>query len=128
MERKTASKKDIWLIGGILLMAAALSLLFLLGQKGGGTQAVLSIDGKNVAVYELAAMEDQLIDLNELYGVPVLLEIKDHAICFKESQCPDHICEDYGYISRETESAVCMPNRTVLSIYSVQDRIQIEGK
>jgi len=126
MERKTSSPKDIILIAVILLIAAVTSLFFLLSQKGVGTQAVLSIDGKVLASYELASMEDQLIYLDELYGVPVILEIKNHRICFKESQCPDHICENYGYISRETETAVCMPNRTVLSIHSMQDTIQIE--
>ena len=126
MERKIASKKDFLLIAVLLLVAAAMSLFFFLNQKGGGTQAVLSIDGKIVASYDLSSMEDQLIDLQDLYDVPVLLEVNDHAICFKESQCPDHICENYGYISRETETAVCMPNRTVVSIHSLQDKIQIE--
>lgn len=126
MERKTISKKDFLLIAVLLLIAVVMSLFFFLSQKGGRTQAVLSIDGKTVASYDLSTMENQLIDLQELYGVPVLLEVKDHAICFKQSQCPDHICENYGYISRETETAVCMPNRTVLSIHSVQDKIQIQ--
>lgn len=126
MERKTISKKDFLLIAVLLLIAVVMSLFFFLSQKGGRTQAVLSIDGKTVASYDLSTMENQLIDLQELYGVPVLLEVKDHAICFKQSQCPDHICENYGYISRETETAVCMPNRTVLNIHSVQDKIQIQ--
>ncbi len=128
MERKTASKKDLLLIVFILLIAAVMSLFFFLTQNGDGVQAVLSINGRNVAIYDLASMEDQLIDLQDQYGVPVLLEIKNHAICFKESQCPDHICENYGYISRETETAVCMPNRTVLSIHSMQDNIHIEAE
>ena len=126
MEEKRAvtSKKDLLLIGGILLIAAVMGLFFLLNQTGGQTVAALSIDGTIVEVYDLSKEDDQFIDLRESHGVPVILEIKDHAIRFYESQCPDHICENYGFISLEAETAVCMPNRTVLTIYSAQDNIQ----
>ncbi|MBQ3588282.1 MAG: NusG domain II-containing protein, partial [Oscillospiraceae bacterium] len=30
-------------------------------------------------------------------------------IRFIESICPDHLCEGYGFISYEDETAICMP-------------------
>lgn len=123
MERSVMSKKDLLLIGGILLISLLLGGFFLLKQGSGSCVAALSIDGTIVDTYDLNREENQLIDLQESYGVPVVLEIRDGAICFYESVCPDHICENYGFISREGETAVCMPNRTVLTIYAASDNI-----
>ena len=30
--------------------------------------------------------------------------------------CPDHICEGYGWLSAEDQSATCLPARAVLTI------------
>ncbi|MBP1580942.1 MAG: NusG domain II-containing protein [Oscillospiraceae bacterium] len=127
MERSVMSKKDLLLIAVILLLALIFSAVFLMGRDPQIGVAALSIDGKIVELFQLAEEEDRIIDLQEQYAVPVKLEIRDHAIRFLESQCPDHICEGYGFISRETETAVCMPNRCVLLIYSPQDNITIES-
>ena len=128
MERSVMSKKDLLLIGGILLLSLLLGGFFLLRQGDNTGVAALSVDGKIVALYDLAKEENQLIDLEERYSVPVTLEIRDGAICFAHSVCPDHICENYGFISREGETAVCMPNRTALTVYSHSDNIQLSAQ
>ena len=125
MERAVMSKKDLLLIIILLLIAALMGSFFLLKQDTDSGVAALSIDGSIVALYDLSKEENRFIALSDSYGVPVTLEIKDGSICFYESQCPDHICENYGYISREGETAVCMPNRTVLTIYAQSDNIHI---
>ena len=45
------------------------------------------------------------------------LEVKDGAIRFVDSQCPDHICEGFGFISQEGDYAVCMPAGVAVTIY-----------
>ena len=126
MERKTAGKKDLLLIFVLLLLSAVMGGFFLL-QDSDHNIAALSIDGRYVELFDLKKEENQLIDLREKYDVPVILEIRDGAICFRESVCPDHLCENYGYISRVTETAVCMPNRTVLTIHSAKDTIALDS-
>ena len=126
MERQTANKKDLILILGLLLIAAVMGGIFLL-MGDDRPVAGLSIDGKLVELYDLENEENRLIDLREDYDIPVILEIKDGAIRFRESVCPDHLCENYGYISKVTETAVCMPNRTVLTIYAASDGISLES-
>ncbi len=125
MERAVMSKKDLLFIGGILLIALLVGGFFLLQQSENSGIAALSVDGSIVAIYDLEKENDRLIDLQEAYGVPVTLEIRNRAICFHESVCPDHICENYGFISHEGETAVCMPNRTVLTIHSHSDQIRL---
>lgn len=125
MERTVMSKKDLRLIAGILLFALLIGGFLLLRQSETKGVAALSVDGTIVALYDLEKEPNQLIDLQENYGVPVTLEIREGSISFRESVCPDHICENYGFISREGETAVCMPNQTVLTIHSHSDQISL---
>ena len=37
------------------------------------------------------------------------LEVKDGAVRFVNSVCPDHICENTGWLRLEGEAAVCAP-------------------
>jgi hypothetical protein len=46
----------------------------------------------------------------------VHIEVKDGAARFANSPCPDHICENYGWISLEDQTATCLPARAVLAI------------
>ena len=48
--------------------------------------------------------------------LPVTLEVVGGKIHFINSLCPDHTCESFGLISREGESATCMPAQLVVTI------------
>lgn len=126
--RPILKRKDLILIAVLLLISLLVLGVFYLtdSSRSGYGIAVLSIDGKAVQKIDLAQDGEWEIPLDELYGVPILLEVKDHAIRFKKSQCPDHLCERYGFISRELQTAVCMPNRTVITIHSPSDARSID--
>lgn len=122
MEEKRSfalGKKD-WIVIGILLLAAAGCWLFYRAAHQPPEQtnlAVIAIDGKEVLRLNLLEEEDRILSLEEVYGVPVSFQIEDRRIRFVNVTCPDHICENAGYLSMEGQTAVCMPNRTSLSIY-----------
>ena len=46
----------------------------------------------------------------------VHIRIQDGAARFVDSPCPDHICESFGWLSEEDQTATCLPARAVLSI------------
>ena len=46
----------------------------------------------------------------------VHIKIQDGAARFVDSPCPDHICESFGWLSEEDQTATCLPARAVLSI------------
>ena len=51
-------------------------------------------------------------DYDYLYDVGsyvVHLQVKDGTISFQDSQCPDHVCEQFGQLSEEGEWAACVP-------------------
>ena len=45
----------------------------------------------------------------------VHIEVKDGRARFIESPCPDHICEGFGWLSAEDQTATCLPARAVLT-------------
>ena len=49
----------------------------------------------------------------------VHIQIKDGAARFVDSPCPDHICEGFGWLSNEDQTATCLPARAVLTIVPV---------
>ena len=63
--------------------------------------------------------EDRRYDI-ESNGYTIHLEVKDRTIAFVDSPCPDHICENYGWLGREGDWAACLPARAALSIVSLE--------
>ena len=49
----------------------------------------------------------------------VHIEVKNGSARFIESPCPDHICEGFGWLSAEDQTATCLPARAVLTIVPV---------
>jgi len=114
--KKTLKKNDFILIAVILAAAIGFALFHFFSTPGERPIAVVSISGENKMEINLAKTEDKTFSLKQEYGVPVSLEVKDHKIRFVNVDCPDHICEATGFISRAGESAVCLPNKTAVVI------------
>lgn len=111
-------RRDKQILVGIAALALVLmGLFFWMEQTSTGSYALVTVDGQAVMELNLAQTDDQQIDLQE-YGVNVVLEVKDHQIHFLSSDCPDHLCINFGLIDHEPQSAVCMPNRVAVTINS----------
>ena len=104
-------KKNI-LFALAILAAAGLLALWGMG-RGAGAQAVVSVAQGETRRISLA--QDGVYQI-EGAPFPVTLEVKDGAIRFVDSQCPDHICENYGWLSREHDQAICAPGGVVVTI------------
>lgn len=109
----TIKKSDIIVISLIALVALGLAFFYFFGSSGGGRVAVISVNGETQREINLDAATDATFALD---GVPVSFEVKDHRIRFINVTCPDHLCENTGFISRAGESAICMPNKTAVVI------------
>ena len=49
-------------------------------------------------------------------GLPITFQIKDHAIRFLESNCPDKVCIHTGFLKNDLDVACCLPNQTTVLI------------
>ena len=114
---KKALKQN--LIFTAVILAAALGLLLLrrwnAAQTAGLPVYAQLIYGEANTTVDIPLDEDGRYDVDT--GVyTVHLEVKDGAVRFVDSPCPDHICEHYGFLSQADQQAVCMPSRAVLMI------------
>lgn len=65
------------------------------------------------------------LDKDMVYTHPALpdvkIQIKDGMIGFIESDCPDKVCINTGFLSRAGQTAVCLPNAISVVIKSKTD-------
>ena len=105
---KKESKFDInkILIGGVLVFSLImLGWRYFTAEKG--DVAMVAIDGTAERI-EISLAEEKTHTITGGNFI-VTLEVKGGAIRFIDSQCPDHLCEGFGFISEEDDFAVCMP-------------------
>ena len=70
-------------------------------------------DSNTRLTFPLEKDADYAVDTGYL---TVHIRIQDGAARFVDSPCPDHICESFGWLSEEDQTATCLPARAVLSI------------
>ena len=90
-----------------VLVVSVVVLLYQRATSTTGSVAIVDFSNSDV-VYEISLDKDDTYTFSE-GTYPIFLEVKDGAIRFYDSQCPDHLCEDFGYISQINNYAVCMP-------------------
>ena len=97
----------------LLLIISLLIIIFFPKQNAGTAQ--ISIDGNVVTSIELKNASDEIIDLST-FGKNIKIEIKEHKIRFLSSDCHNHICVNTGFIGNVGQTAVCLPNKTAITI------------
>ncbi len=114
-QKKPYKKTDLFIGAGLLLVVLITAACLLFAQKD-GLEAVVTIEDQEVLVLSLDANQPRRQISLEPYEINVTLELAEGNIRFAQSDCPDHICVNTGFISREYQSAVCMPNRAAVSV------------
>ena len=116
--KNTPKKKSILInvifVVVVLAIAAALLVARNLRSTSAARRAELIYGDDNTTM-------NLPLDVNDTYDVDtgyytVHIEIKDGAARFVDSPCPDHICESFGWLSHEDQTATCLPARAVLTI------------
>ncbi len=101
---------DISLI--LVLLTLGLSSYFIIKQlQDPGVYARVTVDGEETGKYPLA--NDAEYSLN---GGTNILVIENGEAYIKYATCPDGLCVNYGRVSLEGESIVCLPNRVMVEI------------
>lgn len=79
-------------------------------------KAEIKHDGKIVKTIDLRSAENQSFTIDE--NSKVNFEIKDNKIRFINTDCPDKLCENVGFIYKRNQTAICLPNVTSIKIVS----------
>ena len=92
----------------VLVLAAALYFGVRAAHSGkdGGLQAVVDFGDGIAETLPLDTDYDYLYDVGDYV---VHLQVKDGAVAFLDSQCPDHVCEQFGWLDKDGAWAACIP-------------------
>ena len=107
-------KKRIWdilLIGGCLLLALVLFLVFRFGQEG-GAGVIVRVEGIEVARYSL--YQNGTYPLN---GGTNTMVIENGEAWLSHANCPDELCVKQGRIRLNGQVITCLPNKLTVTVY-----------
>jgi hypothetical protein len=105
--KRILSKADTALF--IIIIAIAVAGIMLMSGSGGGKTAVVRVDGNVERRVDLRT--DQTFSIGD-----VMFEVKDGAIAFTESDCPDKDCIRAGWLRVPGASMACLPNRISVTV------------
>jgi hypothetical protein len=111
-ERALFNRRDIWLLGGVIVLAAIIYGAFYCGRSDVGT-AQITVDGVMVRQVDLSRDDEFALDENPR----VHFQVRRGAIAFIESDCPDKVCIHSGFLDTPGQTAACLPNKVLLYIY-----------
>ena len=106
-----------WLLNLIFAAAVLLAaggLWLALGRADG--PAVYASADFGMGVIEQIPLDADYDYFYEVGGYVVHLQVRDGAIAFLDSQCPDHVCEDFGWLSQPGQWACCVPAGVFVTI------------
>ncbi len=100
----------------VLVIAAALMMMILTYQQETTRKiAVIVQDGEIIKRIDLNEIDKPLVIAYE-GEYPGIIEAENGRIRFLEADCPDKVCVRTGWISRNGQIAVCLPDNIMIKI------------
>lgn len=116
-------RKDIILIVVVLIaIACTFSINNFINTKK-GEKIEIYVDNKLYKTYSIND-EDEIKIENE--GGYNIVKIHDHGVEITDASCPDKVCIHSGFITKPSESIVCLPNKVHIKITTDDDNYENE--
>lgn len=101
----------------LLVALAAVALLLSFRPAGGNNlTARIVLDGEEIAVYDLAALEGPVSLPLENCPYPLVIELEPGRVRVAESACSSQDCVRTGWADRAGGRIICLPNRLVITL------------
>lgn len=112
------SAADVVLIAVVLVLATVSIIRVGRAQSGAAAGPAVAKVYEGDALVEVIDLDvDRVIDLP---GPSMRLEVKGGAIRVLESNCPQQICVNGGWIRRPRQVIACVPNKVLVTIESAE--------
>ncbi len=121
-KRKFLKPTDIAVII-VIIGVCVIAMLFMKNNNEGKLIAQISYDGKIVKKIRLDTASDAIFELSENKNVS--FQITDQKIRFVNTDCPDKLCENFGYLDKANSVAICLPNKVSLKLVGNKEEIDI---
>lgn len=116
-----SGRRNLFLVGGILLVAILLLLVQTLRKPRPNGEVLITVDGKEYARVSLSSPQEILIDCGG--GESNLLVVQEDGIYMKSATCRDQLCVNQGKVTPDNygqralgTDIICLPNRVVCSL------------
>ena len=109
---KKKIRNDIILALGVVVLAAALFLIFQQGAKSG---AWVVVEQNGVEIARLPSGEDHVYEVKGTLGYN-LIHIDAQGVRMEDADCPDKLCIYQGAITATNQRIVCLPHRLVVRV------------
>jgi len=119
--RKLFGRHDVILFAVLTAAAVFAYVIYYIiaGHAPNGAVCEISVDGKTVQIVNLSEPDCE-------FALPqnpnIIFSVKNHAIAFIASDCPDKVCVRTGYISHAGQTAACLPNRVIIRITAADNK------
>lgn len=106
-------KKDLILIFVVILVIGlTFGINYFVNTKS-GENIEIYVDNKLYKTYSIDDEEEIKIENKEGYNI---VKIHDHGVEITDASCPDKVCIHSGFITKPSESIVCLPNKVHIKI------------
>ena len=99
----------------VVLLVAGIAFFALRKKPETETKLVALVDFGD-GITETLPLDEDYDYLYDVGDYVVHIQVKDGAAAFLDSQCPDHVCEQFGWLSEEDAWAACVPAGVYLRI------------
>ena len=106
----------------IVVAVAALCVAWIfLQDKVTVSGNVAEIRVNNEVVQKLDLNKDTRITLQGKNNITLVIVVDNGSVYVESSECPDKICVNKGRISKEYETIVCLPAKTIIEIKTLSE-------
>lgn len=99
----------------VVLLIAGIAFFAIRKKPETETKLVALVDFGD-GITETLPLDEDYDYLYDVGDYVVHIQVKDGAAAFLDSQCPDHVCEQFGWLSKEDAWAACVPAGVYLRI------------
>lgn len=99
----------------VILLIAGIAFFAIRKKPETETKLVALVDFGD-GITETLPLDEDYDYLYDVGDYVVHIQVKDGAAAFLDSQCPDHVCEQFGWLSEEDAWAACVPAGVYLRI------------
>lgn len=106
-------RKDFILIGLVLIVVVISFCVNLIMNNKDSEYIEIYVDNKLYKTYSIDDEDEFRINTKDGYNI---VKIHDSGVEITEASCPDKVCIKSGFISKPSESIVCLPNKVNIKI------------
>ena len=112
-------KKEIIAVLILVLIAVVSFVCIRFFVEGKGKYVKVYVNNKLTKTFDLNKDREYFIETKFGYN---LLIIKNNKVRILDADCPNKICVDKGYISKNDESIICLPHHVVVTVESNEEK------